>query len=107
MGRRVGPSLILAGILAAGPCRAREIAKAPVAGAGTPCPGYGAGFVRLPGSPVCTRVSGRVAAGADLRAGQGGTVAAPSVAGRFTIDTRTESDLGPVRTFVRIGNGRR
>lgn len=100
----VGP--ILAAMLAASPGLARDIAKAPNAGAGVPCPGYGVGFVRPPDSTTCTRVSGRVAAGANLRAGRRDTIAAPAIAGRLAIDTRTESDLGPVRTFIRIGNGR-
>ncbi|GJE58426.1 porin [Methylobacterium trifolii] len=97
---------ILAALAATGPVRARDLAKAPAPETAKPCPAYGAGFVRLPGSSTCTRLSGRVSAGADLRAGRDGTATAPTAAGRFAIDTRTESDLGPVRTFVRIGNGR-
>ncbi|WP_375462892.1 porin [uncultured Methylobacterium sp.] len=104
---RIVSALTLTGVLTASPCPARELAQQPVARVDLPCPGHGAGFVRVPGSPTCIRLSGRVAAGADLRAGRDGTVAVPMTVGRFAIDARTDSDLGPVRTFVRIGNGRR
>ena len=103
MKRRVMTGLVLAASLAATSCLALDVAREAV----RPCPGYAAGFVRVPGSPTCIRLSGRAAVGADLRAGRDRAVAAPAAAGRFAIDTRTESDLGPVRTYVRIGNGRR
>ena len=102
--RRAG--LILIAALALSPCQARELEKAPARETAQPCPGYGSGFVRMPGSATCVRVSGRVRGGADLAIGRD-VAAAPTAAGRFAIDTRTESDLGPVRTYVRIGNGRR
>lgn len=70
------------------------------------CPGR-PGFVRIPGAPHCTRLSGRVAAGIRAQTGAGGTVAAPVVAGRIAVDNRADTDLGEVRTYVRIGNGRR
>ena len=98
-----GLSLVAA--LAASPASARDRARPP--NVSEPCPAYGAGFVRMPGSRTCTRLSGRVTTGLDLRAGDTGARAVPGAAGRLAIDTRTESDLGPVRTYVRIGNGRR
>lgn len=67
-----------------------------------PCPGQGPGFMQLPGSGTCIRVSGRVAAGVDI----GPQRTAPVAAGQLSIDSRTESDYGPVRTFVRLGHGR-
>lgn len=70
------------------------------------CPGR-PGFVRLPGAQNCTRLSGRVAAGLNARTGAGGTAAAPVVAARIAVDNRAETDLGEVRTYVRVGNGRR
>lgn len=72
-----------------------------------PCPSQGAGFARTPGSRTCYRISGRVATGIDLRGSNRGAAAAPTTAGRIAVDTRTETDIGPVRTFVRIGQGRR
>ena len=107
MSNRVRAGLIaalLAGCLA--PAAAREPIRAPAAEPLRPCPAYGTGFVRIPGSRSCIRLSGRVGAGLDLRAGQGGAAAAPTSAGRFAIDTRSESEFGPLRTYVRIGNGR-
>ena len=112
MGQRAGANLLIglvsAGLAAAAlsPAAAREPVRAPVAEPLRPCPAYGAGFVHIPGSRACVRLSGRVGAGLDLQAGQAGAAAAPAAAGRFAIDTRSESDLGPVRAFVRIGNGR-
>jgi hypothetical protein len=67
-----------------------------------PCPRQGPGFVRVPGSATCVRVSGRAVGGIDV----GAQHAAPVTAGQLSIDTRTESDLGPVRAFVRMGHGR-
>jgi hypothetical protein len=52
-----------------------------------PCPKQGAGFVRVPGSPTSNG-------------------AAPVTAGQLSIDTRSESEFGPVRAFVRMGHGR-
>lgn len=104
--RAIG-ALAFAALLATNPAPARDFEKAPVAPTFESCPSKGPGFVRLPGSKSCTRISGRVAAGADLRARQGATAVAPAAAGRVAIDNRTDSDLGEVRTFIRIGNGRR
>lgn len=96
----------VAALVLAGPVRAGDLQKAPVAPGPVPCPSKGTGFVRMPGSGNCIRVSGRVTAGMDLRAGHG-AAAAPLVAGRLAIDNRADTDLGEVRTYVRIGNGRR
>lgn len=71
-----------------------------------PCPGR-PGFVRPVGSRTCTRLSARVRGDAQLRADRRGAAATPVASGRFAIDTRTDTDLGEVRTFVRAGNGRR
>ncbi|MDP4004296.1 porin [Methylobacterium sp. NEAU K] len=101
-------ALAVATLLLGGQAFARDLEKAPVASALMPCPWKGSGFVRMPGSRSCIRVSGGVSAGTDFggraRIGASG---APVVAGRLAIDNRTASDLGEVRTYVRIGNGRR
>lgn len=70
-----------------------------------PCPKHGAGFVRLPGSSTCLRLSGRVGAGIDLRSAHRAPPTIPPNVARLAIDTRTDTDYGPVRTFVRIGAG--
>ncbi len=67
-----------------------------------PCPSQGAGFVRIPGTTTCLRLSGRAAAGVDVGAGR---TTAP-VRGRVSVDTRSETSLGPARSFVRIDAGR-
>ncbi|WP_236960131.1 porin [Methylobacterium durans] len=103
--RHLGAALLAAVLVGSLPALAREPARRPAADALEPCPEQGAGFVRQKGSRTCFRLSGRVGAGLDVRAGAD-TRAAPSAAGRFAIDTRTESDIGPVRAFVRMGHGR-
>ncbi|GJE09372.1 MULTISPECIES: porin [Methylobacterium] len=95
-----------AALLLAAPAVAIEPQKAPVTPGPVPCPSKGPGFVRFPGSGSCIRVSGRVAAGMDLRSATE-SAATPTVAGRLAIDNRADTDLGEVRTYVRIGNGRR
>ena len=68
------------------------------------CAGYGSNFVAVPGTNTCLRIAGRVRAeaGAARRERM-----RPSAAGRADLDLRTLTDYGPVRTFVRVGAGRR
>lgn len=68
-----------------------------------PCPRYGSGFVASPSGGTCLRVTGRVAAelAKSSRYERPAPVLAPT--GRLSIDARTETEYGPVRTFVRIG----
>lgn len=101
------PVLVAAALLA-GPvgASALDLDLAKIAPTVEACPGK-PGFVRMPGSRNCTRLSGRVAAGIDSRANAGGAAAAPVMAGRIAIDNRTDTDFGEVRTYVRVGNGRR
>lgn len=93
-------------LLLAGQALALDLRQIPTAPKPLPCPSKGPGFVRMPGTDSCIRVSGHVAAGLDLRAGHA-AAAAPTVAGRLAIDNRADTDLGEVRTYLRIGNGRR
>lgn len=100
-------TLAASALLIAGPALALDAEKAPPVPTFEACPAKGAGFVRLPGSHNCTRISGHVAAGVDLHTRPGTAALTPPVAGRLAIDNRTVSDLGEVRTYMRIGNGRR
>ncbi|PIU12172.1 MAG: hypothetical protein COT28_16245 [Methylobacterium sp. CG08_land_8_20_14_0_20_71_15] len=98
---------LLLGLLSATGVAAGERPRPAAAETLLPCPTQGPGFVRAPGSRTCFRLSGRAAGNLDLRPGRGGLETAPGVSGRFAIDTRADTDLGPVRTYVRIGQGRR
>lgn len=91
------------------PAAASErIDRARIAGEGRrACPQWGPGFAEIPGTGACTRVSGRVRAEAGT-ARRGPEREGPvSAASRLAIDTRTETDYGPARAFVRFGTGRR
>lgn len=104
MVRRLGPCLALmplsASVLPAG---AFERAPLPSEAPMEPCPSQGAGFFRVPGTATCIRLSGRARAGIEAGAGRS---TAP-VQGRLAVDTRSESALGPVRSFLRIDAGSR
>lgn len=106
MGRLFLPIAAATALVLGGPALAVDLHKAPVAPGPMPCPAKGPGFVRMPGSDSCVRISGRVTAGMDMGA-RHGVAAAPVAAGRLAIDNRADTDLGEVRTYVRIGNGRR
>lgn len=99
---RIG--LALAVILSATPSVTAERAQpqAPRTETMQPCPKQGPGFVRVPGSATCIRVGGRAIGGIDIDS----RGSAPVAAGQLSIDTRTDSDLGPIRAFVRMGHGR-
>lgn len=90
----------------AGPACAAEPIR-PAAEAMRPCPKSGAGFVRIPGSDTCIRLSGRVAAGVDAGSARKVVPVSPPNVARLAIDTRTETEYGPVRAFVRTGAGHR
>ena len=99
--------LALAALLVGGAgANALDLDLAKIAPTMEACPGR-PGFVRMPGTPNCTRLSGRVAGGVDARAGAGGVATRPVAAGRIAIDNRADTDFGEVRTYVRVGNGRR
>ena len=100
--RLIGSFILLA---FAGPVSAFERAPLPSEGAMEPCPAYGAGFARIPGTSTCIRVSGRVVAGADVGTSHHAP-GTPPIGGRITVDARSASDYGPVRSFLRIGAGR-
>lgn len=89
-----------------GPAGAAETVR-PASEAMRPCPKSGAGFVHVPGSDTCIRLSGRVAAGIDAGSARKVVRANPPDVARLAIDTRTDTDYGPVRAFVRIGSGHR
>ncbi|WP_245259708.1 porin [Methylobacterium sp. 10] len=75
--------------------------------AAKPCPRHGSGFIRIPGSETCIRVGGRAATGLNLRSREDGPAIRPIASGRLAVDTRTKTNYGPVRTYVRINAGQR
>ena len=104
MSRAIRAGAVIATLMAAVPGSGAERPRphVPTRDALRPCPKQGAGFVRVPGSSTCIRISGRAVGGIDV----GPHANAPITAGQVSIDTRTESDLGPFRAFVRAGHGR-
>ncbi len=105
--------LAAAALCAALPANALDVRDLPIAKAPETCPQEGPGFTRLnPGGP-CLRISGRVRAeagtlvparpGAGLDGVPRGVVGA---SGRVAIDTRTETEFGPARAYIRLGTGR-
>jgi len=83
---------------------AAERKAAPSTTAARPCPAHGAGFVQLPGTETCVRVGGRLRG--EAQAG-GRRISADDIVGfrsegRLDLDARTQTNYGPVRTFVRI-----
>ncbi|MGY2046913.1 porin [Methylobacterium sp. JK268] len=73
-----------------------------------PCPEQGPRFSKVPGTETCLRIGGRVTAeaGTARRAHPGDPGAAAVAAGaRVDLDARTETELGPARTFIRLRGG--
>jgi hypothetical protein len=69
------------------------------------CPQYGPGFVQVPGTATCVRVGGRVTSeyGTSTRRNTRGSGFGTS--GRVSVDTRTDTAYGPLRTYVRVKAG--
>lgn len=96
----------LLGLLVPGTASSGEL-KRPHPFADTRCARHGPGFVAVSGTTTCMRVGGRVRAGATSAPGRAPDGAgAFGAGGRVSVDTRTETGVGPVRTFVRVGAGR-
>ena len=86
----------------------RRIDRAEIAGERRrACPQFGTGFAAIPGTGACTRISGRVRAEAGSPRRGPEREGPVSASGRLAIDTRTETEYGPARAFVRFGVGRR
>ena len=103
----LGFSLLM--MLGAVPLAAAEKAV-PIEESARPCPEWGPGFVHVPGSSTCVRVTGRVraeygTAGGGRRVSRESSVG-PGVAARLDLDTRSQTEFGPLRTVVRVKGGR-
>lgn len=68
------------------------------------CPSHGPGFYAIPGTTTCIRIGGRVrseftvASRRATRDDAGGF----RTGGRVSIDARTDTAYGPLRSFVRL-----
>jgi hypothetical protein len=79
-----------------------------------PCPEHGPGFMRLPGSTTCVKVSGQVRGeiGVQGRRSRLGDEALPArrAEARLTTETRTGTDYGQIRAVLSLrgnaGSGR-
>jgi hypothetical protein len=79
-----------------------------------PCPEHGPGFMRLPGSTTCVKVSGQVRGeiGVQGRRSRLGDEAWPArrAEARLTTETRSGTDYGQIRAVVSLrahaGSGR-
>jgi hypothetical protein len=71
------------------------------------CPDHGRGFVQVPGTATCMRIGRRLRgeAQAGKRRISADEMASFRNEGRLSLDARTQTDYGPVRTFVRIRGG--
>jgi hypothetical protein len=69
------------------------------------CSQHGPGFVQVPGTATCVRIGGRVASeyGGSTRRDAHGSGFGTS--GRVSVDTRTDTAYGPLRTYVRVRAG--
>ena len=102
--RNAGLCLSLLAVLWAAPLAAAEKAV-PLEESARPCPEWGPGFVRMPGSSTCVRVTGRVRAEYGTASGRRvsrDSGISPGVAARLDLDTRSQTEFGPLRTVVRV-----
>jgi len=99
-------SLLLssAAVLVAGSAFAADLPakKAAPAAAVTACPAFGAGFFTIPGSDTCIQLGGfmnymATYSDEDQSVAQAGNL-------RLTLDARSNSEIGVIRGFGRIGN---
>ena len=68
------------------------------------CPRHSPGFIEIPGTSTCIRIGGRVRSeyGASARRVSRHDIAGFGASGRVSVDSRTDTAYGPVRTFVRV-----
>jgi hypothetical protein len=100
-------SLLLssAAVLVAGSAFAADLPakKAAPAAAVTACPAFGAGFFTIPGSDTCIKLGGYMNNVTTYSDEDQSTSNAAEL--RLTLDARSNSEIGVIRGFGRIGNG--
>lgn len=95
----------LAGLVA-GSMDARA-ADRPAPDAARSCPQHGPGFIEIPGTTTCIRIGGRVRSEYQVSAGRSRSTDASTLrnSGQVSLDARSETPYGPVRTYVRVRGG--
>lgn len=66
------------------------------------CARHGPGFVEVPGTATCMRIGGRVRAEVGASTRRNARETGTGTAARLSIDTRTDTAYGPLRSFVRL-----
>lgn len=66
------------------------------------CARHGPGFVEVPGTATCIRIGGRVMAEVGASTRRNARETGTGTAARLSIDTRTDTAYGPLRSFVRL-----
>lgn len=89
--------------LAAGGASAKERPRPVDHDSMSECPEYGRGFVKVPGTSTCIRISGRVRMDQTIASRRTYHGFAP--AGSIAADVRTQTDAGPARGYVRLRAG--
>jgi len=89
-------ALVVAGSAYAADLPAKK--GAPAAKAATGCPAFGAGFFQIPGGDTCIRFSGFARYDLD----NDGSAFTQGADARLTVDARNNSEMGAVRSVIRI-----
>lgn len=90
-----------------GTLRANAIDR-PVSEAVRSCPQHGPGFVEVPGTTTCIRIGGRVRSEIQVSTGRSRRSADASAlrnSGQVSLDARSDTPYGPIRTYVRVRGG--
>lgn len=71
------------------------------------CPKYGPGFYQVPGSSTCLRIGGRVTSeyGTATKRVSRDRIAGFGTSARVSVDSRTDTEYGPLRAYVRMRAG--
>ena len=106
MARKLPLLLAAAALSVVTGAEAADDLPAPAPGFGNICAVFGPGFHNLPGTETCIRISGRVRADAVLTDGGGASAEDDNFTtrsrGAVSVDTRTQTDLGLVRTYIEV-----
>ena len=104
--RRHFAFVLAAGMAASHAARAADDAPVPPVDFTRLCAIHGSSFHAIPGTETCVRVGGRVRADAVLSAGPGASREQHNFTtrtrGTAILETRTETDIGLVRTYIEV-----